>query len=352
MRNIHKRYLLKMHFKFFLGVFFAVALIIFILTFVETLRRTSGWARIPLGFVTSTSLYRLPQVLILLFPYMYLISISLTLESLASSQQLTILRTNGYSPWQILSPFLYFSFFLSLFWLFGLQPLSSHLYEEIQNRECQYFGDSQPVPRDNLWLYQHPENAPGVLLQVGHMEDRVCSDVSVYLFSSEGELTEKFFAKSLRFVPGRWILSEGKMMREKELVYRPFVEQELENSLDEDRILTSLQPPENLGLYTLFSVMKVRQRNRFYGENHTLAIHSLGARAFLIIVMVLLAGCFRSQHVRFGKSASVAQSLFSSLILYSSIDIFASMWRRGALSPFWAGWTPALLVGVFSLIRL
>ncbi|MDR1266846.1 MAG: LptF/LptG family permease [Holosporales bacterium] len=352
MQWVHWRYLLKLHLKSLLGVVFTVALIIFILTFIETLRRMRWWDVIPLGFLTSTALYRLPNVIALLFPYMYLIATGLTLESLASSRQMTVLQASGYSIWQILSPFLWFAGFLSAFWFWGLQPLSVYLYGEIQFREQTYFSSDSTVSRNNLWLHQQPTSSSGVLLQVGHMGDTDCSDISVYRFSQNGGLEEVLFAKTLHFDANRWTLSQGTLFDPDSLEYRPFSNRQLENSLDISKILPSLQSPKDLGIYDIFSTMKVRKEGHLSEREHAMTLHALGAKAVLIFFMVLLAGCLQIRHSRLGKGLSVAQTLLCGLLLHFSTDIFSSFGLKRVLSPFWAGWTPALLTGAIALIGL
>jgi LPS export ABC transporter permease LptG len=350
-KSVHWRYLLKVHLKTLIAVLSVVALIIFIFTFTETLRRMAGRATISLEFLSLIALYRLPYIMVVLFPYIYLVSVSLALEALASSRQLTVLRAGGYSMRQILSPFLWLAGVLSLTWFFIFQPFAARLYNEIQLKEQQHFGISSHSGT-NLWLYQRSPAEPSILLHVARMQNNVCVDVSVYLFSEDGTLKEKIFARTLHFAPGAWILSHGTAFKKEGLEYQSFSERKIENTLDADRMLSSLTPPEDLGVYDLFSIVKVRKKNHLYEKEHILALHALGAKAVLIFLMVFVAGCFQKKHSRGKKSVSVAQTLLCGLFLHFFMDIFHSLGIKGVLAPFWAGWTSVLLTGAFSFACL
>jgi lipopolysaccharide export LptBFGC system permease protein LptF len=247
---------------------------------------------------------------------------------------------------QILSPFLCLAGSLSVAWFFALQPFSAYLNHEIQIKEQHYFG--MPITsstRTNLWLYQRPSPSQGILLHVGHMQDSICSDVSIYLFLQNGVLTEKIFAKTLYFTPGAWILSQGTIFKMNNLEYQTFTERRFENTLDANKILLSLAPPKDIGMYDLFSIMKVRRKNHLYEEGHTLALHTLGAKSVLIFFMVLVAGCFQTKHSRLKKSISIAKTLLCCLFLHFFMDIFHSLGKQGIILPFWASWVPIFLTG-------
>jgi lipopolysaccharide export system permease protein len=339
------------HLKTLLAVLSVITLIIFVFTFTETLRRMAGRSAISLEFLTTVSLYHLPYILVVLFPYVYLISISLALETLAASRQLIILHASGYSMRQVLSPFFYVAGILSLAWLFVFQPFAAHLYNEIQTKEQQHFG----VPThegNNLWFYQRSPGEPSVLLHVDHMQNNVGMNVSVYLFSENGTLTERIFAKTLHFIPGAWKLSHVTAFKEDELEHKSFAEREIKNTLDADRMFSSLQPPEDLGFYDLFSIAKVRKKNHLYEKGHVLVLHALGAKTVLIFLMVFVAGCFQRKHSRVRKSIAIAQTLLCSLFLHFLMDIFHSLGIKGIILPFWAGWTSVLLTGAFACAYL
>jgi LPS export ABC transporter permease LptG len=346
MWSVHWRYLLKVHLQALLAALCVIALLILVFTFTETLRRVAGQSVLSFELLSLIALYRLPYVLVILFPYVYLIAISLALEALASSQQIIVLHASGYSMRQILSPFLWLAGVLSLAWFFAFQPYAAHLYNTIQLKEQQYFGSTVHTG-NNLWLYQHSD-ASSVLLHVERMQYNVCTDVSVYLFAKDGGLQEQIFAKTLRFVPGAWVLSYGTVFAPDGLEYQAFEDRRLENPLDADRLLAALMPPGDLGVYDLFSIAQVRQKNHLYDQEHILKLHALGAKAILIFFMVFVAGCLHRKHSRSKKSASIAQTLLCGLCLHFLMDVFHSLGIKGVLLPFWAGWTAVLLTGALS----
>ena len=147
-------YLGKRFARAMLIVFMTVFALIYMLDFVELLRRTSDVPNATSLALARLSLMRTPAIAEQVFPFAVLFGAMLTLLDLSRKLELVIARAAGLSAWQfLLAPLVVAVMFGAL--LVGIyNPISARLKEKAVSVEAQLLGKSRSNELDDVWIRQ------------------------------------------------------------------------------------------------------------------------------------------------------------------------------------------------------
>ena len=113
--------------QFFIGILMALSLLIglvFLVDFVELLRRASG-EDINIGIVISMAILKLPTMIQKIFPFAFLFGGIFTFARLTKTHELVVTRAAGVSVWQFLLPAMIIALICGTFVVTVFNPLSS-----------------------------------------------------------------------------------------------------------------------------------------------------------------------------------------------------------------------------------
>ena len=124
-------YIFKKQLKTIVFVSISVFSLILLFDFAEVSRKFPITSFSEILYALKLSLLRTPITFCEIINYVYFITATFSLWDLCRSHQITILKSIGKSPQQILFPFLSFSIFIGMCWLFVFHPVgirSENLY--------------------------------------------------------------------------------------------------------------------------------------------------------------------------------------------------------------------------------
>ncbi|MDG2286516.1 MAG: LptF/LptG family permease, partial [Alphaproteobacteria bacterium] len=267
------------------GTFMAIMGIVFLLDFVELLRRASGKEGASFDTIMEMALLKAPQMGQAVFPFAILAGGMMAFTRMTRSQELVVARSVGVSVWQFLLPALLVALFIGVFRVTVFNPIASVMtakYEALENRVLRDGGNALAVSSEGLWIREKTPGGHSVMHARGIIGDGdALSDVIVFLFKGEDKFLSRIDAVSAKLEPGYWILNKAVLISEDGIpsirpVYRLTTELTVANIQD------SFASPNTMSFWELPSFISILESAGFSAVRHRLHWHALLASPLLL----------------------------------------------------------------------
>ena len=133
-----QQYLMMQFIKGFVSAYLALASVVLLFDTVELLRRAASRDFVPASTVFGMGLLKLPQMMELLIPFVFLFGAMFVFWRLNRSHELVVIRTSGISVWQFLKPGLIIAGVWGLLQITLLNPFSAALYNKFSQLDTKY----------------------------------------------------------------------------------------------------------------------------------------------------------------------------------------------------------------------
>lgn len=339
------------------GVLLGLSALVFILTFVETLRRASDVEGISSGTLAAIALFRTPVVIEQALPFGVLFGAMMTFMAMSRRSELVVARAAGISAWQFLAPALGTALVLGLAAAMAFNPLSAELKAKGEKLEIQIFGakQGQGSKTGARWIRQRSEDGQAVIRASSSAERGLSlGGVTVFLFDPGGRFKERIEAKEARLENGFWILSSARIFapgRQAE----PHESYKIASNLTQTQVQQSFASAEAIPFWQLPGAISLALAAGLDASEYRLQFQTLLARPVMLIAMVLMAAAVSMRLFRFGGAGKMILSgIGAGFVLYILTKIAADVGAAGLVNPSAAAWAPAiagLLVGVTVLLN-
>ncbi|MBL4907272.1 MAG: LPS export ABC transporter permease LptG [Sneathiella sp.] len=336
------------------GIILAVIIsIIFLIDFIELLRRGSGKEGVTFLITLQMVLLRLPELTQTLLPFIALFGGMLTFFRLSRTSELTVIRAAGVSVWQFLLPSLLIAFLIGVFVLTVLNPIAATMkahYEQMEARLFKKQTNLLMVSSKDLWLRQVDEKGLSVIHARGILNKGIdLTEVIIFQYDKKDQFTGRIEADRARLRKGYWEL-DGVLMTSPD---QPGIVQKhlkLQTSLTVNQIQESFAAPNTLSFWDLPGFIDTLEEAGFSALRHRLYWHSLIAGPVLLLAMVLVAATFSLRATRSGHtSLLVMAGITTGFVFYFFSDIILALGMSGGLPVALAAWTPAITITLFGL---
>ena len=352
-----QQYLMMQFIKGFVSAYLALASVVLLFDTVELLRRAASRDFVPASTVFGMGLLKLPQMMELLIPFVFLFGAMFVFWRLNRSHELVVIRTSGISVWQFLKPGLIIAGVWGLLQITLLNPFSAALYNKFSQLDTKYFQKSMYqsfISTDGLWLRQ-VDGTTTMILHAGIVEpDLGLRDVNAFLFDRDFNFMRRIDADSAKLDNGEWTLANAAstdtagVKRLDEVLH-------LASPLTRDKIEESFAPPESLSIWKLPQFIQVLENSGFTALPHRLYFHSLLTTPFMLMAMILIAACFSITPNRNRPTLLlVTGAIFSGFLFYSFSDVVHALGASGRIPIILAAWAPFFItafLGVASLLH-
>ena len=181
-------YLLKKFSKNFLMFFLIFASIIFLIEFIELLRRTSensGIESIPDVLYLAT--LKMSGSIIHIIPFVVFVATMYTCWGLNRNREMVIIQNTGVNTFKILYPFICFSLLLGMFYIFLFNPFLSYATNSYEKIEQQLFRgklSETTINKSGVWLRQgSKENKIVIRASSFSSNESLFENVTFYIFT-------------------------------------------------------------------------------------------------------------------------------------------------------------------------
>ena len=311
----------------FFAAFFIFSLIL-LFDFAEVTRKfpISNFEQII--FAIKLSLLRTPNTFCEILHYVYFISATFSLWHLSASNQMTILKSAGRSPMQILRPFVFFSVCMASVWLFILHPVGNYteaVYNKLVKSQIQNANE-------NIWIDYVRDNQLIFLRRIvkNHVD-------GMYLFDTRNN--RRVFANSANINKNEWNLREIKIIdcnSDKITVAENMV---IHNRISEKLIKLLTKKPKKHNIYSLFNVYSIQNNDKVGLQLYVFELHKLLANCMYFVLFALIAAAICFPINRYKTRTSIAVQLIIIAMFLRFLDNMAdSLARTNVLDITLAAW--------------
>ena len=353
-------YIARQFFAWFCGVFAAMAIITFLLDYIELIRRGGSRIEATLGLLFEMAALQLPQTAQEVLPFAVLFGTMLAFWRLTRSNELVVARAAGISVWQFLTPAVLVALLIGIFAVTVFNPVASVAetnYEKLDRSILREGSDQLSLSSAGLWLRQSDESGNQIIIHAARLAGPglTLDDVTLFFFDARTEFTSRIDARTAQLEAGDWMVENGVRWRPNAAPL-PFSQVRLSTQLTPHKIEESFASPDTMSFWELPGFIALLERSGFPAQRHQLHFNVLLARPFLLCAMVLIAAIFslRMQR-RGGATLMIVGGVASGFALYVLSDIVFALGLSAKVPVVLAAWTPtgvSLIFGASMLLHL
>jgi lipopolysaccharide export system permease protein len=348
------RYLSLRFFNTIMLVFLIIFGMVYVVDFVEMLRRASNRPGITASFIAFLSFLRTPSVAEQVLPFCVLFGTMAAFIDLTRRLELVVARAAGVSVWQFLLPPVLIALAIGIASILVLNPVSAQMKQRADRIEEHIFGRNGENAADtSLWIRQTNVDGQAFLHADESKEGATqLTGVDAYLYDRKGHFEAKVHAASGQLLPGVWRLKDA-------FVASPGQDPAatgtylIASNVAPDHLAETFLTPEAVPFWALPRLRGETELAGLDSTSYSLQFQTLLARPLLLVAMVLIAAAFSLRFFRFGGiGRMVGGGLGAGFVLYLLTKMVADLGASGQLSVPVAAWSPAIVGSMLGALAL
>jgi lipopolysaccharide export system permease protein len=336
------------------AVFLTTFGMVYVVDFVELLRRTGDMPGVSPAFVAFLSFLRVPSAAEQLLPFCVLCGAMAAFLDLTRKLELLVARAMGVSVWGFLVPPVLIAAAIGVASITLFNPISAMMKHRADTIEARLFGrDGKDGPDAGFWLKQN--NVDGqAIIKAEKAEDggtRLTS-ASAFVYDKAGKFEAEIDARSGRLLPGVWQFEHARILTpgEESLDVDLYL---LATDLSPEDVAQGLVPPESVPFWELPAMRARTEAAGFDSTGYRLQFQGLLARPLLFVAMILVAAAFSLRFFRFGGVGKmVGGGVGAGFVLYVATKVVGDLGSAGLLSAPVAAWSPAIVGSMLAALVL
>ena len=362
--NIFNRELEKHLFKSFFLKFFSclifLMLIVFVVEFVELLRRTSENPNITSTFyIIYLTILKITESIIFIIPISFFITTMWACRSLNKHREMVIIQNTGLSSFRILYPFIFFTIFFSIIYLSLLNPFFSYVTNTYQKIEQEVFRgklSKTSISKSGIWLRQGSQNNKIVIRAANFIPDEsLFKDTTFYIYTKKNNFVERIDAKTARLEKDFWILSNATINKPNKKVAK-IDEYTLKTNLSIDKIENSFLDPESLSIWKIPEFIMLLEESGFSATKHDIYFYKTIFLPLYLIGLILIAGSFTIKFTKTiaEKSLLILSAAIIGFLIYILSETIYSLGIANKLPTLLASLSPSIItimIGIYFVIH-
>lgn len=341
-------------------VFGAMLTIIFLLDYIELIRRGGSKPDATLAVLLEMAALKLPHMAQEVMPFAILFGTMMAFWRLTRSNELVVARAAGVSAWQFLTPAVFIAIAVGIAAVAVFNPIASVMqasYEGLESRVLRGTGNQFALFRSGLWLREADAEGNHIMIHADRMApgEIALENVTVYFFRGKDQFAGRIDAREARLEAGSWRIEDGWRSRTDGST-EAFATTEVPTSLTTQKIQESFASPETMSFWKLPGYIRLLEDSGFSTQRHRLYFNALLAKPFLLCAMVLIAATFslRMQR-RGGATMMIVGGVVTGFLLYFLSDVVFALGLSATIPIALAAWTPTgicLLLGAALILHL
>ncbi|MFD1332125.1 LPS export ABC transporter permease LptG [Methylopila musalis] len=326
-----------------LAVLAGALLLIFVIDFIELLRRAGDSADASLLAIANLSLHRTPAIVERVLPFAVLFGAMGTFVMLSRRLELVVARASGVSAWQFTAPAIAVAGLIGVAASMALNPLAATLQNRAERMEARLLSRA-PTGAQARWIRQRSMDGQAIIRAATASRSGVnLTGVTVWSFTPDGQFRERIEAQSARLVEDAWDLDEARVIAVGQEP-RSLPRYRLATNLSASQVRETLGARSMVGFWSLPEAIELADRAGLSSLRHRLQLQELLARPALLIAMVLIAATVALRFFRFGGVAkTILGGVVAGFVLYVVTEFAGDLGAAGLIHPIAAAWLPAVV---------
>jgi lipopolysaccharide export system permease protein len=346
------RYLSVRFTKSIMAVFATVFGLVFMIDFIELMRRAGDSEGATTGFMAQLALFRTPAVAEQVFPFAVLFGSMTALLQLSRKLELVVARSAGISAWQFLQPGVLVAALLGTISVALYNPLSAQLKQQASEKEAQLLPRAKATGKE-LWIRQKSLDGQAIIRADAAVEQStLISRVTAFIFDDAGHFGERLEAREAVLRDGFWEFRDVRVSSQTEepQTYETYL---LASNLDPSQVRQSFTPPESVPFWELDETIVRTERSGLDATRYKLQYEVLLARPLLFVAMVFVAASVSLRFFRFGGVGKmVLGGVAAGFLLYVATEVMRDLGASGLVGPTVAAWFPAVVGSLLGTLAL
>ena len=351
-------YLLKKFTHNFFMFFFIILSALFLIEFVELLRRTAENPNVDSHYyVLYLAFLKISGSVSYVIPVLIYFTTMYSCWRLNRSREMVIIQNSGMSSYRILYPFILFSLILSLLYLL-LNPFLSHgtnMYEKIDQQLFRGELSKSTLYKSGVWLRQGSDQNKIVIRASNYIsDDSLFEDVTFYIFTKKNNFVERIDTEKAILKENYWQMTKATINRPNKRVVK-IEEYTLTTNLSVKKIENSFLDPKSMSIWKLPSFIKLLKQSGFSSTKHEIYLYKTCILPIFLIGLVLLGGPFTMKFTKtIGKSAYlILIGTFLGFLIYALSEYIYNLGIANKLPTWLASMAPSfitIMMGVYFII--
>lgn len=338
------RYIVLQFFLWCAGVFLAMLVIVFLLDYIELIRRAGNRPEASLLVLLKMAALKQPEMAQQILPFAILFGTMMAFWRMTRMNELVVARAAGVSVWQFLAPPLAGAVFIGIITVCLFNPIASVMqsrYEALESRILHGTGDQLSLSRSGLWLRQSENDGDNSVIHAERLLPKRTELQDVMMLSfADMQLVGRIDAKSAVLRSGNWQVKDGVRWTPGKPP-QPFQHLVVPTNLTPAKIQESFASPETMSFWELPGFIHLLESSGFSAQRHRLYFNRLLSIPFLFSAMVLIAATFSLRMQRRGGTAlMIAGGLASGFLLYLLSNVIFALGLASTIPVSLAAWTP------------
>jgi lipopolysaccharide export system permease protein len=292
--------------------------IVFLFEIAELMRRASGRQDVGFDLILKMGVYKLPETIEHILPFVVLFAGLFTFWRLTRSQELTVARSVGVSAWQFMMPALTITFLFAIANVTIINPMGAAMTARYKFLEAHYLEriPTLELTGAGLWLRQGDKDKH-YLLHADHveMDPLRMTPIIVFIYDANGDYLGRVDAPQAELKNGLWDLPDAWINMDQQ----PALHQDdwqLPTTLTLGKIQESMAAPDTISFWELPRFIRALKTIGLPQSRHQLAFQSLLSQPLLLCSMVFFSACFA---LRMNRRGGVTGMILSGVLLGSFI---------------------------------
>ena len=360
------RYISIQYFRNTLFLLFALMGIIYLFDTVELIRRASKVDDVPLGLVLQMGLFKLPEVVQILFPFAILFGAMFTFWQLNRRHELVVVRSAGFSVWQFLAPVIGVAIFIGVLQISVLNPVGALLvgkYEQLENTVLKQRSNQIAIFREGLWLRQSVDlgdeySQQGyVILNAAKIQQAnwQLNDVKAIFFDEEDNFVSRLDAAHAVLRSGYWVF-QAPIIHQNDGQIVKVPEFRMPTYLTIADVEGSFSSTATMSFWNLPSHIETLEETGFDASSLRVHYHNLLSQPLFYVGMVLLAAIVSMRPPRQRQGLILFGSgVFIGFVVFFMTSFLQALGASQQIPVILAAWSPALIcfmLGISAIISL
>lgn len=349
------RYFGKRFFNVVAGTFISLFVMIWMIDYLELMRRFSNVNDASALVLAQISLYRVPHVTERIIPFTVLIGTMACYLNLSRRLELVVARSAGISAWQFIKPAAIIALLLGIVATTVFNPISALLRERSERMEAELSADRRNplLSHSGLWLRQRNQDGQSIInAAASRQQGAELSGVSVFSLDNADGYLGRIEAKRATLHDGHWMLEDARVYAgDAPPTDHPLFE--LNTPLTRAQVQESFATPETVPFWQLSSLIRLAEGAGLPAIGYRLQYYQLLVLPLYLVAMVLLAAAVSLRLFRFGGvQKMVLGGVTAGFLLYVLSKITGDLSKASALAPALAALLPPLFGGVIGVVTL
>ena len=302
------------------------------------------------------SMLIVPSIIYNLLPFVILLSSIFLFWKLVKTDEVIALKTSGLSNLSIIIIPCIVAFFLGIFMVTTINPITSALVEKYENIKGSYNPDKgylAAITSNGIWIKEQNEDIT-TFIRSSHLEKGHLMDVSIYQLDRNNEPILRMEAVSANIKNSTWILKGVRKYEKDENVSVNTEDTIIYKSVyDLNKIETLYSNLETISFWKLKKQIKLLADRGYSTKEMRGKLQKAISFPLFLVAMVLLAAVFTlGKTYKKNNWSYIFISIFACVLIYFFNDFSIALGKTEKLPIELSVWMPVIIVFIFSFIGL